>query len=200
MIERLFACIALAIISPFFILIILCVILVDGRPVFFKQERLGKFGETFVILKFRTMSSTSNNQLETSNILISGADKRITRLGMFLRKTSLDELPQLINIVQGKMSFVGPRPILPDQLKAIGMASRHNRFIVKPGITGLAQIRGRRGLNWLKQLQYDSFYANHKSSAFDLQIILNTLVVLFSTKGVYGSVEDNWRNYINKKK
>src|SRR5690606_12222524 len=118
-------------------------------------------------------------------------------VGRFLRKTSLDELPQLINVVRGDMSLVGPRPILPEQLRAI--PEQHlDRFEMKPGITGLAQVRGRRSLNWLEQLKYDSEYCRNWSFLLDLKILWQTVWVVLTGKGVYGTQQDNWRNYINK--
>jgi len=179
------------------VLIALMIRLDSPGPALFRQQRLGQGQSKFTILKFRTMYHRTKIDQEREAVVESADDPRITRVGRFLRKTSLDELPQLINVVRGDMSLVGPRPILPEQLRAI--PEQHlDRFEMKPGITGLAQVRGRRSLNWLEQLKYDSEYCRNWSFLLDLKILWQTVWVVLTGKGVYGTQQDNWRNYINK--
>lgn len=165
-------------------------------PVLFRQQRIGKDRELFEILKFRTMADRSSDRIDqvAEQVVTAGRDPRITRIGRALRASSLDELPQLINIVRGDMSLIGPRPIIPEQLEAIP-AERLDRFDVRPGLTGLAQVRGRRGLDWLDQLAYDSEYVHRHSLWLDVQIVLRTVAVVASARGVYGGAGSNWRAY-----
>ena len=124
-----------------------------------------------------------------------GHDPRITRVGRLLRVSSLDELPQLWNVLMGDMSLVGPRPVLPEQLDAIPEHLR-TRFTVRPGLTGLAQVRGRRSLDWLQVLEADAEYAREASLALDLRILLRTVLVVLRREGIYGGEGENWRTYL----
>lgn len=187
----------LLVLSPLLVLIALVIRLDSPGPALFRQERLGQDQGEFTIFKFRTMHHRTRLDQMREAVVESDVDPRITRVGRFLRKTSLDELPQLINVVKGDMSLVGPRPVLPEQLRAI--PDEHmDRFTMKPGITGLAQVRGRRSLNWLEKLRYDSEYCRNWSFLLDLKILGQTVWVVLTGQGVYGTKEDNWRNYINK--
>lgn len=165
-------------------------------PALFRQQRVGRDRVTFDILKFRTMVHRSSGAIDqvAEQVVTGGRDTRITRAGRFLRASSLDELPQLINILRGDMSLIGPRPILPDQLAAVP-DERHDRFAVRPGLTGLAQVRGRRGLDWLEQLALDSEYVRRCSLWLDIRIVLRTVVVVATGSGVYGGEGSNWRAY-----
>jgi lipopolysaccharide/colanic/teichoic acid biosynthesis glycosyltransferase len=122
------------------------------------------------------------------------ADARITRVGRFLRVSSLDELPQLLNVLRGEMSLVGPRPILPEQLEVVP-EDRMARFDVRPGITGLAQVNGRRSLDWMEQLAYDADYARDHRLRRDLGILLRTVTVVLTGSGIYADASKNWRAY-----
>lgn len=130
-------------------------------------------------------------------VLSAGADQRITRAGRFLRMTSLDELPQLVNILKGDMSLVGPRPVIPEQLEVVPHWF-NDRFRVRPGITGLAQVKGRRSLSWEQQLEYDNAYAKKNSFSRDMGIILQTFLVIITARGIYGDESKNWRAYRDK--
>ena len=147
-------------------------------PVFFKQERVGKNGELFTIYKFRTMVENAENM--GTGYRVKHEDPRITKTGNFLRKTSLDELPQLINIVKGEMSIVGPRPTLKYQAEEYN-DYQWQRLKVKPGVTGLAQINGRQSLTWKEKIDYDVQYVNNRSFLLDLKIIFKTFFILFDT-------------------
>jgi lipopolysaccharide/colanic/teichoic acid biosynthesis glycosyltransferase len=124
-----------------------------------------------------------------------GADPRITRAGRFLRRTSLDELPQLWSVASGHMCGVGPRPVLPEQRPAMPPWAER-RFAVKPGLTGLAQVKGRRSLGWLQQLRWDCLFVRKDSVRLRLWIIVQTFVVLLRPETVYGEAGKNWRAYL----
>ena len=161
--------------SPLLLLISLLIFVVDGRPILFKQERPGYEGKIFKLLKFRTM-----------HIKIDKSQKdyeRISNLGQFLRKNSLDELPSLINIFKGEMSFIGPRPLLKEYLNRYSQRQlkRHN---VKPGLSGLAQIKGRNLVDWKERLDYDVFYVENQSFFLDLMILIKTFVITLKRKGI----------------
>lgn len=187
----------LVVLSPVMLIVALLIRFDSTGPVLFKQTRVGLGQREFTILKFRTMKHRTHIEQEREAVIETGVDPRITRIGRFLRKTSLDELPQLINIIRGEMSLVGPRPVLPEQLRAIP-EKYMERFAMKPGVTGLAQVKGRRSLNWLEQLKYDSEYCRNWNFFWDLKIMVQTVWVVITGAGVYGTQEDNWRNYIDK--
>lgn len=187
---------ALLLLSPLMGAIAAWVKLDSPGPALFRQQRLGRDQVPFSIIKFRTMSHRNAEDIDQASevVISSGGDWRITRAGRALRATSLDELPQLVNVLRGDMSLVGPRPVLKEQCEAIP-AARLDRFAVRPGLTGLAQIRGRRGLDWLDQLAYDSEYVEHCSLPLDLRIVLRTVAVVLARRGVYGEPGINWRAY-----
>lgn len=167
-----------------FAIIALAIKLDSKGPVFFKQERVGLNGRLFEPLKFRTMVVGAVNQGLGFNV--ARDDTRITRIGKFLRSWGLDELPQLINVLKGEMSIVGPRPTLKYQVDQYNDFQRR-RLLVKPGITGWALIHGRNLLPWEKRIKYDIWYADHWSIMLDLWIIIKTIwVVLIKREGIYG--------------
>ena len=187
------------ILSPIMLLISIAIILESKGGAIFKQKRIGKNKKIFTIYKFRSMylnDSEIINQYKQV-VLSDESDKRITKVGLIIRKTSFDEIPQLFNILKGQMSFIGPRPILEEQLDAMD-GIYHKRFSLLPGLSGLAQIKGRRKLNWLKQLQFDNEYIENVSFYLDLLIFIRTFFVLFSVNDIYGNDLDNWRNYLKK--
>lgn len=185
-------------ISPLLFVVAVSVVLSSGLPVLFIQKRVGKNKRFFNIYKFRTMLNRKNIDQYKEKVLSSSADTRVTKIGRFLRKTSLDELPQLINILKGNMSFVGPRPIIPEQLDAIPDGEPNRRFDVKPGVTGFSQIKGRRNLPWPLQLEYDAKYVKDQSFFLDMTILMKTVIVLLKNDDVYGDATLNWRNYIDQ--
>ena len=158
----------LVVLSPVLVLIALLVRLTLGSPVLFRQKRPGLHGEPFTLLKFRTMANLYDQEGRPLP-----DEKRLTRLGRFLRRPSLDELPELINVLKGEMSLVGPRPLLMQYLDRYTpeQARRHE---VKPGITGWAQINGRNALTWEEKFKLDVWYVEHRSLALDLKILLHT--------------------------
>lgn len=172
--ERGIAALLLLLLSPLFALLAISVRLGTGSPVLFRQKRVGKGERTFVMLKFRTMTDARD---EEGRLL--PAERRIAPVGRWLRKTSLDELPELFNIVRGEMAFVGPRPLLPEYLPHYTDEQRE-RHHVKPGITGLAQVEGRSLLSWDEKLAKDVWYVRNKSIWLDLWILFRTFRVVVS--------------------
>lgn len=171
--DLVFAIIGLIILSPIFIISgILCVISFRGE-IFFTQERIGKNEKVFLIIKFITMKPVTNE-----NTIQRSEKHRITPIGNFLRRTSIDELPQLFNIIKGEMSFIGPRPLLVKYLPFYTPQERI-RHTVLPGVTGLAQVMGRNQLNWDTRLQYDCEYVAQLSFKTDLKIFLKTSFRIF---------------------
>ncbi|MEG4486053.1 sugar transferase [Microcoleus sp. D2_18a_B4] len=167
--DRLGAAIALLIFSPILLIVAIAIHIRMGSPVFFTQARPGKDSRIFNVYKFRTMTSERDAE---GNLL---PDKqRLTSLGQFLRKTSLDELPQLWNVLKGQMSFVGPRPLLPRYLPYFS-EKETKRHDVLPGITGLAQINGRNHLLWDERLAFDVYYVENWSLFMDVKILVQTV-------------------------
>lgn len=149
----------------------------NGKPFFF-QKRPGKNGHIFTIIKFRTM----NDRLDKSGKLLPDGE-RLTAIGKFVRKTSLDEIPQLFNVLKGDMSLIGPRPLLPDYLHLYNDFQKR-RHEVKPGITGWAQVNGRNAISWEQKFAYDVWYVDNLSFLVDLKIIFKTFEKVFKSEGI----------------
>jgi lipopolysaccharide/colanic/teichoic acid biosynthesis glycosyltransferase len=184
------ATVGLVVLSPLLLAIALAVRLVDGSPVLFRQARPGRFGVPFELCKFRTMT----NGRGPDGALLPDAD-RLTRLGRFLRRTSLDELPELFNVMRGDLSLVGPRPLLMDYLPLYSpeQARRHD---VRPGITGWAQVNGRNAQTWSERFALDLWYVDHASLRLDLEILRKTVAIVVRGKGVSEAghaTRDNFR-------
>jgi len=169
---------ALIILSPFFAFIGLLVLLKIGEPVIFRQIRPGLHGKPFTIYKFRTMT----NERDESGKLLQD-DKRLNCFGRFLRKTSLDELPELFNVIRGDMSIVGPRPLLMQYLDRY-TTEQNRRHDVNPGITGWAQINGRNAISWEDKFNYDVWYVDNWSLGMDFKIILMTVAKVLKQSGI----------------
>jgi lipopolysaccharide/colanic/teichoic acid biosynthesis glycosyltransferase len=178
----------LAIASPVLALAALAVKLEDGGPVLFRQTRVGKDGEDFELLKLRTMVVGAESQ--GAGYAVDRGDPRITRVGRFLRRTSIDELPQLWNVVRGDMSVIGPRPTLRYQVERYDERQRR-RLDVLPGITGWAQIHGRATLSWDERIELDVWYVDHRSPLTDVLILLRTPLALLG--GTYKGETGGWR-------
>lgn len=176
--DLIFAILSLFLLSPIFIIISFLSLIFLGPPIMFIQKRPGFQEKIFKIYKFRTM----NNDLNFQGKLLEDS-KRLTKFGIFLRKTSLDELPSLINVIKGEMSFIGPRPLLVEYLTRYNnrQKKRHN---VKPGITGLAQINGRNLLTWDEKLEYDVLYTYKFSFLLDVRIFIQTIIIVLRRKGI----------------
>lgn len=172
------------------LLVIAVIIKLDSPgPVLFSQERVGRKGKPFKLYKFRSMVDGAVNK--GAGILIENNDPRITRIGSFLRKTSLDEIPQLINIIKGEMSVIGPRPTLQYQVEKYNDRQR-KRLDMKPGLTGWAQVNGRNSLTWPQRIELDVWYVEHWSLMLDIRIFFKTFKVLLGGEGIYtgGTADD----------
>lgn len=177
--DFLAALLLLLVLSPIFILVLLVLAVVNGGSPFFYQTRPGKNEKLFKIIKFKTMT----DKTDASGMLLPDAD-RLTGFGKFVRKTSLDELPQLFNVLAGDMSLVGPRPLLPEYIP-LYTEEQKKRHLVKPGITGLAQVRGRNQMLFSQRFKNDVFYVENLSFYLDLKILLLTISsVLFKSRTV----------------
>ena len=179
---------ALVVAAPVLGLAALAVKLEDGGPVLYRQTRVGLDGADFELLKLRTMVSGAETM--GAGYAVDRGDSRITRAGRVLRRLSLDELPQLWNVVRGDMSVVGPRPTLRYQVERYDEHQRR-RLDVKPGITGWAQVHGRATLPWPERIELDVWYVEHRSPALDLRILLKTPLALLG--GVYKGATGGWR-------
>jgi lipopolysaccharide/colanic/teichoic acid biosynthesis glycosyltransferase len=174
--------------SPLLALAAIAVKLEDGGPVLYRQTRVGKDGADFELLKLRTMVVGAETM--GAGLAVDRGDPRITRSGRLLRKLSLDELPQLWNVVRGEMSVIGPRPTLRYQVEQYDERQRH-RLDVKPGITGWAQINGRAALPWADRIELDVWYVEHRSPRLDLRILARTPRALF--RGTYKGETGGWK-------
>ena len=178
LLDCLISLVGIMILSPVFLTVFLALLIVNNGKVFFMQKRPGKNGKIFTIIKFRTMNDKKDNQ----GNLLSDAE-RLTDIGKVVRKTSPDEIPQLINVLKGEMSLIGPRPLLPEYL-ALYNERQKIRHAVKPGITGWAQINGRNAVEWNKKFEFDVWYVENLSFLLDLQILFLTLKKVVKLEGV----------------
>jgi lipopolysaccharide/colanic/teichoic acid biosynthesis glycosyltransferase len=177
-IDFIFALLVLIFFSPIFILVTIGLYFANqGKPFFF-QLRPGKNGQLFKIIKFKTMNDEKDNE----GNLLSDAE-RLTKIGAFVRKTSLDEIPQLLNVIKGDMSLIGPRPLLPQYLPLYN-DFQNKRHEVKPGITGWAQVNGRNAISWEQKFEYDVWYVENFSFLLDLQILNKTIKKVFKREGI----------------
>jgi undecaprenyl phosphate N,N'-diacetylbacillosamine 1-phosphate transferase len=172
---------AIVLLSPFFLIVLLVIQLTSKGQVIFRQERVGKNGKPFVFYKFRTMKPDVDPFGASPK---SSDDSRLTKVGRFLREYSLDELPQLFNVLKGDMSIVGPRPLYVSQIEEWDERQKR-RLLVKPGLTGLAQISGRGGLTREEKLELDVRYVENASFFHDIKIILTTIAQVFHRKNIY---------------
>lgn len=172
------ALLGLMILSPIFILVTIGLYLANNGKPFFLQARPGLNEKIFKIIKFKTM----NDNIDSNGRLLSDAE-RLTSIGSFIRKTSLDELPQLINVLKGDMSLIGPRPLLPQYLSLYNdtQKRRHN---VRPGITGWAQVNGRNAISWTKKFELDVWYVDNLSFVTDLKVFFKTFNKIFKSEGI----------------
>jgi lipopolysaccharide/colanic/teichoic acid biosynthesis glycosyltransferase len=179
---------ALLVASPLLALAALAVKLEDGGPVLYRQTRVGRDGHDFELLKLRTMVVGAETM--GAGLAVDRGDTRITRAGRLLRRLSLDELPQLWNVVRGEMSVIGPRPTLRYQVEQYDKQQRH-RLDVKPGITGWAQVNGRAALPWADRIELDVWYVEHRSPLLDVKILARTPFALF--RGTYKGESGGWK-------
>ncbi len=172
---------AIVALSPVFLIVALAVLIADGSPVIYKQTRIGKDGKSFTIYKFRTMKN-GTRVAATSELRESG--DQIISCGNILRKTSLDELPQLVNILKGDMSFVGPRPLIPEEDDIHRLRLENGVYAVRPGLTGWAQINGRDKVSVEEKVRLDKEYVQKQSLALDTRIFFKTIINVFKMSDV----------------
>ena len=178
LLDFILSLLGLIISSPLFLIVFIALLFANKGKVFFLQNRPGKNEEIFKIIKFRTM----NNKRDAHGNLLPDVE-RLTKIGKLVRKTSLDEIPQLINVLLGNMSLIGPRPLLPEYLPLYNDVQK-KRHLIKPGITGWAQINGRNAVEWDKKFMFDVWYVENLSFILDLQIMFLTLKKVLKLEGV----------------
>lgn len=186
-VDFIFSLILLVVISPLMLLVALSIKLESKGPVFFKQKRLGLNGDTFLIYKFRSM--VVNAEKTGTGVYSFKGDSRVTKVGAFIRKTSIDELPQLFNILKGEMSVIGPRPTLeyhPWPLEEY-TDEQKKRFLMRPGVTGLAQVKGRKELPWPERIVFDVWYTKNVNFILDVKIFIKTLIKVIAMGDNYNT-------------
>ena len=197
-IDFILSLVAIVILSPFLLLIAILIKLDSEGPVLFKQKRIGMHKTHFYMLKFRTMRIDSPKDVPTH--LLENPDQWITRMGKILRKTSLDELPQLFNIIKGEMSIIGPRPALWNQYDLIAERDKYGANDVRPGLTGWAQVNGRDELPIEVKARYDGEYVQKMSFMFDLKCLLKTVVSVIKGEGIVEGGANNKKTIDKKSK
>ena len=188
-IDILVAGTALLIASPLLALAALAIKLTSRGPVIYRQRRVGRGGAEFDVLKLRTMVVGAEHV--GAGLWVDEDDPRITRAGAFLRRTSLDELPNLWNVLRGEMSLIGPRPTVPEQV-AVSTERQRGRLAIRPGITGWAQVNGRASLPWGQRIELDLHYIEHRSLALDLRILARTIPMLLHGGDLYRGETGGW--------
>ena len=180
---------ALALSSPLLLGAMLAIRVESPGPVIYRQRRAGRGGKPFDVLKLRTMVDGAEHV--GAGLAVNANDSRITRVGAFLRRSSLDELPNLLNVLRGEMTLIGPRPTLPAQVEQYTGRQR-GRLAVKPGITGWAQVNGRASLPWSERIELDLYYVEHRSLSLDLRILLRTPAMVLGGSGLYKGQAGGW--------
>ncbi len=188
--DRPLAALALVVTMPVLALAAAAIRLEGGGPAFFRQRRVGRNGEPFELFKLRTMVSGAESF--GAGIVVDQGDPRITRVGAILRRLSIDELPNLFNVLRGEMALVGPRPTIEVQVERYTPRQRR-RLEVRPGMTGWAQVNGRASLPWHERIELDVWYVDHRSLALDLKILVRTAGLLVSGRDLYRGERGGWR-------
>jgi lipopolysaccharide/colanic/teichoic acid biosynthesis glycosyltransferase len=180
---------ALAFASPILVIAAIAIRLESPGPIIYRQRRSGLQGHEFDVLKLRTMVDGAEHK--GAGLAINENDSRITRVGAFLRRTSLDELPNLVNVLRGEMSLIGPRPTLPVQVAQYSERQR-GRLAIKPGITGWAQVNGRASLPWSERIELDLYYIEHRSPVLDVEILKRTVSMVLGGSDLYKGAAGGW--------
>jgi lipopolysaccharide/colanic/teichoic acid biosynthesis glycosyltransferase len=181
---------ALIVSAPVLALAALAIRLESRGPVIYSQRRAGLNGRAFDVIKLRTMVDGAEHI--GAGLAIDADDPRITRVGAFLRRSSLDELPNLLNVLRGEMSIIGPRPTLPAQVEQYTPRQR-GRLQIKPGITGWAQVNGRASISWDERIELDLYYIDHRSLSLDLRILWRTVAMVLGGSGLYKGETGGWK-------
>lgn len=180
--DIIFSFLALIILSPLFLIICCIIFFTPDCKIFFSHERRGRRGKPFKIYKFQTMKNSTPNCATGE---LDNPEQYITKIGKILRKTSLDELPQLWNILKGDMSFVGPRPLISSEIRAHRLRLEYGVYRFRPGLTGLAQVNGRDDISLMKKMKYDKEYCDNWSLKLDLQILLKSFITVAKQEGFH---------------
>jgi lipopolysaccharide/colanic/teichoic acid biosynthesis glycosyltransferase len=188
-VDIVLSALVLALSSPLLAAAMLAIRLEGPGPVIYRQRRIGLDGHPFDVLKLRTMVDGAEHI--GAGLAVNENDSRITRVGALLRRTSLDELPNLVNVLRGEMSLIGPRPTLPAQVEQYGERER-GRLALKPGITGWAQVNGRATLPWSQRIELDLYYIQHRSLALDLKILWRTVAMVLGGSDLYKGSHGGW--------
>jgi lipopolysaccharide/colanic/teichoic acid biosynthesis glycosyltransferase len=191
--DLLVAGVALLVTAPVMALAMIAIRVESPGSVIYRQRRVGKDGRSFDVFKLRTMVDGAEHL--GAGLAVNAGDTRITRVGSFLRRTSLDELPNLVNVLRGDMSLIGPRPTLPAQVAQYS-ERQHRRLSVKPGITGWAQVNGRASLPWAERIELDLYYVEHRSLRLDLKILSRTPAMVLSGGGLYKGRRGGWEGQL----
>jgi lipopolysaccharide/colanic/teichoic acid biosynthesis glycosyltransferase len=190
LVDILLSALGLAAAAPVLAVAAVAIRLESPGPVIYRQRRIGRDGRPFEVLKLRTM--VDGAERIGAGFAVDAGDARITRVGTVLRRTSVDELPNLVNVLRGDMSLIGPRPTLPHQVDAYDERQR-GRLAVRPGITGWAQVNGRAALPWPERIELDLYYIEHRCLALDLEILRRSVAVLLAGDGLYKGETGGWR-------
>ncbi len=182
---------ALALTSPMLVAAMVAIRLESPGPAIYRQRRVGRHGREFDVLKLRTMVDGAEHV--GAGLAIDAGDARVTRVGALLRRTSLDELPNLLNVLRGEMSLIGPRPTLPVQVGQYTERQR-GRLAIRPGITGWAQVNGRASLPWSERIELDLYYVEHRSLSLDLRILWRTPALVLGGEGLYKGPAGGWEH------
>lgn len=185
------AAVGLVLAAPFLLVALVAIPLDSRGSPFYRTRRVGLDGEEFEVVKLRTMVTGAEQM--GAGLAVTENDERITRVGALLRRTSLDEVPNLVNVLRGEMSIVGPRPTVPAQVERYTERQR-GRLSVRPGITGWAQVNGRTGLDWNERIELDLWYIDNRSARLDAEILKRTVAVVLSGEGVYRGATPAWRD------
>lgn len=194
--QKIISLFLIIILSPVFIILYLIISIDDGFPTIFAQKRIGKNGKIFKCYKFRSMLNNAEEILQNDESMMKiyiengykipeEFEKRYTKYGSFLRKTSLDELPQLFNVLLGQMNLVGPRPIVPNELEHYQGEKRKDFLSMRPGMTGIWQVSGRSDLDYPERVDFELTYKSKRSFLFDFKILLKTFLVVINRKGAH---------------
>ncbi len=179
--DLLMATFLIIVLSPILLVVYIILRVTTDDTVIYKQDRVGQYGEIFQIYKFRTMPKNTPILVGKQRAKIRN---RVSKFARFLRSTSIDELPQLVNVIKGDMSLIGPRPVVPQEVALIQLREKSGANSVKPGLTGLAQVNGRKQLNNIEKAKFDAMYADHVTFKADILIVLRTLPIIIERDGV----------------
>ncbi|MCT3053880.1 sugar transferase [Leuconostoc mesenteroides] len=179
--DLLMATFLVIVLSPILLVVYIILRVTTDDTVIYKQDRVGQYGEIFQIYKFRTMPKNTPILVGKQRAKIRN---RVSKFARFLRSTSIDELPQLVNVIKGDMSLIGPRPVVPQEVALIQLREKSGANSVKPGLTGLAQVNGRKQLNNIEKAKFDAMYADHVTFKADILIVLRTLPIIIERDGV----------------